>query len=358
MSEDSTASSSPPSSSSKSKKFEVPKPSFHFFNLFGGDSDDGKTSEADVEEGNKKLMNDKIFNQDDVDDDDEENNDHAMDDAIESPSNEAKKPVDNKALWDSIIQLMTGGKESALENIVNLVSTAMASQQGDLSTTESSFSAEDFKNVMTTLVEQLKNNFEDVPVFDIDPMAFVYYIEKEDERTNPSWKRRVHRFMPSIKMETLHGLNDALYLANLAYVNVVEEIQHGIKQYKGTKYELAYATTDCKPQEPANFLLIKKEGALPGTMKRLFGTLSTKSYVECVLVVRGTKTIEDAFSDGLLEATPYRDGMAHDGVCKSGLYLVKKHTDLLLNILKMSGRDKVKLTIIGHSLGAVRFFSF
>jgi hypothetical protein len=355
MSADSASSSSP--SSVKSKKFEASKPSFHFFNLFGG-SDDGKASEAEVEEGNRKLMDDKIFNQNDVDEDDEEKNNHTIDDAIESPSNDAKKPVDKKELWDSIIQLMTGGKENALENMVNLVSTAMASQQGDLSTTESSFSAEDFKNVMTTLIEQLKNNFQDVPVFDIDPMAFVYYIEKEDERTNPSWKRRIHRFMPSIKMETIHGLNDALYLSNLAYVNVVEEIQHGLKNYKGAKYELVYATTDCNPHEPANFLLMKKEGASPGTMKGLLGPLTTKSYVECVLVVRGTKTIEDALSDGLLEATPYRDGMAHDGVCKSGLFLVEKHTDVLLNILKTSGRDKVKLTILGHSLGAVRLLAF
>jgi hypothetical protein len=332
------------------------KSSFHLFG-FGGDDDSrsGKdnvnTATTDMEASNKKLIEEKVFNQDDVDEDNE--NFDTLDDAM-APAADVAKPVDKQAVWDSIVQLMTGGKENALENIISIVSNVMASQLGDLSTTESVFSADDFKKVITTLLEQVRDNFEDVPIFDIDPLAFVYYLEKEDRMKNPSWKRRLHRFMPSIKLETVYGLHDALYLSQLSYVDTVEEVQHGLQSYKGAKYELVYCTTEGRPQQPANILVIKKEGSVPGSKKHNYSLLSKKEYVECVLIVRGTKTLEDMFSDALLEATPYRDGMAHHGVCQSGLYLVQKHTDALLNILKMSGRDKVKLTILGHSLGAVR----
>jgi hypothetical protein len=100
-------------------------------------------------------------------------------------------------------------------------------------------------------------------------------------------------------------------------------------------------------KEPKRKSKGKKFPWWPGSNK-----VEEKNYIEIVLSIRGTKTVEDMLSDALLECTDYRGGKAHDGVCASGISIVKKHTDLILRILEMSGREKVRLTLLGHSLGA------
>jgi hypothetical protein len=304
-------------------------------------------------------MADKVFNQSDVDDKEQEK------DSFEYAN---QKSTDNKHetkqdIWTSIAKLMMGGMDANMDTVFEITSAALAQQGGELSDTKSTLSAEDFKVVVQKVCEQVKRNFQDVPVNKIDPLAFVYYLEGEDSRKNPSWKRRLHRFMPSIKIETVYVLHDALYLAQLAYVDTVEHVQKGLDDYKGAKYELVYCNTEGQPRQPAHFIVIKKEGKVPdadqvskegdNNMGSVFPSFSRKTNsIEIVLVVRGTKTLEDMFSDAMLEASPYRGGCAHDGVCQSGKYLVEKHTDHLIRILKMSGRDKIKLTLLGHSLGA------
>jgi pimeloyl-ACP methyl ester carboxylesterase len=57
-------------------------------------------------------------------------------------------------------------------------------------------------------------------------------------------------------------------------------------------------------------------------------------------------------SDGLLEAEDYRDGKAHAGIAESGAYIVNKHIETLKRVLEASGRDKIRLSLVGHSLGA------
>jgi pimeloyl-ACP methyl ester carboxylesterase len=69
-------------------------------------------------------------------------------------------------------------------------------------------------------------------------------------------------------------------------------------------------------------------------------------------VVRGTKTIADAVTDFILEASDYRGGKAHAGMIDSGKWLAEKHADLFDELRKLSGKKKIKLTLIGHSLGA------
>lgn len=351
--------SSAPKDDSNKNKAKSTFASKFSFNLFSNNKDD--------EEDNKKLMNDKVFNQNDV------NHEGQGKDSIEDAELESSDTDDDEqkqesklGIWGSIAKLMTGGKDANMDTVVEITSTALAQQEGELSDTKSTLSAEDFKAVVQKVYQQVKENFQDVPVDKIDPLAFVYYLEGEDCRKNPSWKRRLHRFMPSIKMETVYGLHDALYLAQLAYVDTVEHVQKGLDEYKGAKYELVYCTTEGQPRQPAHFIAIKKEGKVPeadpdGSRHSVNGDKKgsilpnfsrQKTYIEIVLVVRGTKTLEDMFSDAMLEACPYRDGCAHDGVCHSGKYLVEKHTDLLLHILKMSGRDMIKLTLLGHSLGA------
>ncbi|KAG7347293.1 lipase class 3 [Nitzschia inconspicua] len=337
----------------------VSKISFH---LFGSKNED--------DESNQKLMEQMVLKRTDVDGDGDDDDDEDATETAKDTEQDSNNTDENEAklnVWTAVAKIMTGQQHVNMDTVVEIVSAAMAQQEGELSDTKSTLSAEDFKLVIQKVFEQFKGNFEDVPVDKIDPLAFLYYLEGQDARKNPSWKRRLHRFMPSIKMETVYGLHDALYLSQLAYVDTIDHVQLGLQNYKGAKYELVYCTTQGNPQQPAHFIVIKKEGSVPDAdpnalrkpnkndSKRgsIFPFFSRNtSYIEVVLVVRGTKTLEDVVSDALLEASPYRDGCAHDGVCQSGRYLVETHTDLLMKILKMSGRDKINLTLLGHSLGA------
>lgn len=70
------------------------------------------------------------------------------------------------------------------------------------------------------------------------------------------------------------------------------------------------------------------------------------------MVVRGTKNFPDAVTDAVMDAVDYRDGKAHAGILESGQWLVDKHMPLLQKLLHMSKKSKIKLTLIGHSLGA------
>ena len=223
-------------------------------------------------------------------------------------------------------------------------------------------SPDEWLKLSRVLLKQLDVAFGEIPVNKIDPVAFPYYLESQDAKKNPSWKRRLHRFMPGVPKETIFGLHDALYLSQLAYVDTVEEVQAGLEKYDGAKFELVFCTTESTPVVPAHFMVVKKEPkskrphkpkswSLPWS-KSKHGDHKKKEYVEIVLSIRGTKTVEDMFSDALLECTEYRGGKAHDGVCASGLSIVEKHTALILRVLKMSGRKKVRLTLLGHSLGA------
>jgi hypothetical protein len=57
-------------------------------------------------------------------------------------------------------------------------------------------------------------------------------------------------------------------------------------------------------------------------------------------------------SDAMLETDDYRGGKSHKGIQQAGKYLVQKHQPLLEMLLKESKRTKLRLSLIGHSLGA------
>ncbi|KAL3918797.1 MAG: hypothetical protein SGILL_004067 [Bacillariaceae sp.] len=334
----------------KQQSFFSPKFSF---NLFKKDSDDDEESD---EENDMKVMADRVFDQDDVDDEAQEKDGL---DAAANPFDDANNEKEDEKkidVWKAVSTIMKGGDgEESFNAVVELVATIISSQNGELSDTQSKLSASDFNKIIHRILDQFEGNFQDCPIDKLDPLAFLYFLEGEDARKNPSWKRRLHRFMPSIKLETVYGLHDALYLSQLAYVDTVEEIQAGLDNYIGAKYELVYSTTQGQPHQPAHYIVIKKGGKVPQAKEEKSSILSSflkKTHVEVVMVVRGTKTLEDMFSDAMLEATDYRDGLSHDGLCRSGKYLVEKHTKLLMRILKTSKRDKIKLTVLGHSLGA------
>ncbi|KAL3937692.1 MAG: hypothetical protein SGARI_002021 [Bacillariaceae sp.] len=167
-----------------------------------------------------------------------------------------------------------------------------------------------------------------------------YYFERTDEVKTPSWKRRMHRFFPKIKINEMEHINQKLQLARLAYANTIEEVRETLNNEYGC--ELLYCDAKAKPNKPAHFLAVKK--------RQSKWTMSDS--LDVYLVVCGTKTVLDIITDLICEATPYRDGYAHAGIAESGLYLAEKHIDLLKRLRDELGTSKIKVHMLGHSLGA------
>jgi pimeloyl-ACP methyl ester carboxylesterase len=170
-------------------------------------------------------------------------------------------------------------------------------------------------------------------------LSFTDYLELEDERKNPSWKRRAHRFCSGIDVDKVVELNCALQIALLSYADTVDEIRAGLEIHT-IPHELVYAEARSEPGQPAHFIAIKRDQS------------STSPTLEVLMGVRGTKTVADAITDILCDVEDYKGGKAHSFILASGKFLVEKHTKLLEELLTKSGKSKVKLTLIGHSLGA------
>ncbi|VEU36834.1 unnamed protein product [Pseudo-nitzschia multistriata] len=165
-----------------------------------------------------------------------------------------------------------------------------------------------------------------------------YFIEREDEVKNPSWKRRRHYFFPGIDMKQMEDLNEKLKLTDLAYADTEDEVRDRLqKEYNS---ELVYCSLDGLPNKPAHFIAVERDQSPWNT------------ELEVLLVVCGTKRITDVITDLLCVAEPYRDGYAHSGICESGRWIARKHVKLFEKIRLLSNKKKIKLTLLGHSLGA------
>lgn len=188
----------------------------------------------------------------------------------------------------------------------------------------------------------LDRHFGDLNLDKFSLVSLFYYLEAEDERKHPSWKRRMHRFHKGIDSKKIAYLHRLLYLSDLSYMDTVDEIRTGLEKFKDS-YELIYCKIDSGPAEPAHFVALKKERQQ---------SLWDADSLDVLIVVRGTKEWGDFISDTVLDAEDYRGGKTHAGVAASGKYIADKHMDLLDNLLEMSGKSKIKLTLTGHSLGA------
>jgi hypothetical protein len=239
----------------------------------------------------------------------------------------------------NVMTLVAGsGKDVSIENLVNTLREN--TEQGDVEDTTT------FAEILAVL-DQYKDSIGKVAekfVGDLDfskisPTSVFYYLELEDERKNPSWKRRVHRFCPGIDIDKVIELNDALDISLLSYADTVAEIREGLENNK-TPYELVYAEVRSEPGKPANFIAVKRNQS------------SRSSELQVIMGVRGTKTVADAITDLLCDVEDYREGKAHSFILTSGKFLVEKHTKLLQDLLEKSGKKTLKLTLTGHSLGA------
>ena len=206
-----------------------------------------------------------------------------------------------------------------------------------------------FGNFFGDVMDQMKSNFEHIDFDPFNPIGMMYYVEHEDEIKNPSWKRRKHRFQDALSIDAISELHNALYVSHLSYAGTVEDIQSGLKQFLNNTYELIYSEIEGFPGEPAHFIAVKKE---PAQIKGKWFKKPEAGPLEVMMVVRGTKEIGDMLSDGLLDAVDFRDGKAHAGIAKAGKYLVEQHTDLFLKLLDVSKRKSIRMSLVGHSLGA------
>ncbi|GKY98052.1 hypothetical protein MPSEU_000763200 [Mayamaea pseudoterrestris] len=175
----------------------------------------------------------------------------------------------------------------------------------------------------------------------VSPAALWYYLEHEDERKNPSWKRRVHRYQPTVIGENLSELNEILGLAQLTYLDTADEVQQGLQK---AGYDLVYIDLVSEPGRPAHFIGVQT-------------SLSESSRINddelaVLMGIRGTKTVADTVTDLLCEATDYKGGKAHGYLLNSAKYLVDKHLPLMTDLMQQAGKSRIVLILTGHSLGA------
>ncbi|KAL7544925.1 hypothetical protein ACHAWF_008285 [Thalassiosira exigua] len=192
------------------------------------------------------------------------------------------------------------------------------------------------------VTETVLRNFGNIDWHRLKPFSLVYFLEYMESMLTPSWKRRAHAFAPEVSVKEVKELHKALYLANLAYLDTVDEIKAGLQE-ESSDWELIYAQLKNAPGEPAHYIALRKDHS-PSFVQH--------DFLDVLLVVRGTKDFSDVLSDGLLDAVDFRGGHVHAGLAKSGQFLVDQHVDLLYSLLKIARKEKVKLTLIGHSLGA------
>lgn len=301
----------------------------------------------------------KLFGEAKVDDQAESQESEADEKDVESEEPAEDEKNDKSSFFDSIFNFTKGGEDDKPAGVDQMIIAArkMANSKegGDdsMKTSDSSAALDKFLKELNFVNETLEKNFSHLKLEDLNPLALLYYLETEDSKKNPSWKRRKHRFLPDIDKTTVYGIHDALYLSELSYLDTKEEIEAGVKNFAGAaSYELIYCSVKGQPREPANYIVIQKESEEKEEKGGFFFWGDDKEALEVVLVIRGTKEIGDVLSDCMLDASEYRDGISHQGVTQSGKFVVDKHLELLQYILKESGRKTLNLKIVGHSLGA------
>jgi hypothetical protein len=265
------------------------------------------------------------------------------------PSDEKRKSVNEETIaptFTSILQsMMKGGTEETAAKLIEKA-TEMAS----------GFNAEDQGKNFMDVFQFLKDSFDEVVAsmernmsevgsislvndWPFMVASFMYYIEHTDELKNPSWKRRKHRFHPTVQVKEIDALHEDLFLADTSYANSKEKVKERLGQVK-TPWELVYSQLEAQPNQPAHFIALKR------------GASGWSKNLEILLVIRGTKQIGDFLSDALLDAVDYRGGKCHSGIMLGGQYIAEKHLSFFRDLLELSDKTKIKLTILGHSLGA------
>jgi hypothetical protein len=255
-----------------------------------------------------------------------------------NPKVEEKKETSIKDMGGTLLSVLTGrGDSSTVEEIV--AKARSMGEQGDVSDKASLKEILDMTQEAVETLDKTTTTFlEGESLSILHPSSMYYFLEHEDERKNPSWRRRKHRFYTGVNVDTVDELNTMLNLADLSYADSVDEIRQRLETEFGL--ELAYCAMESFTGKPSHFVAVKNNQS------------KWSNTLEVTLVVRGTKTITDVITDLLCDAVDYRGGKAHAGILQSGQYLAAKHQDLFKKLCELSGKKKLKVTLIGHSLGA------
>ena len=241
------------------------------------------------------------------------------------------------SLTKSIVSLISGDDTSNEQVVRTIIDTAR--KNVDAGEVNEQKSYDELLVIFRDLATTLNNTFGELELNEFDPTSLFYYLEYEDERKNPSWKRMMHRYQRGVDVRMVNDLFDALQFAHLAYACTEKDVREGLDSFED-KYELVLYEPDSEPGKPSHYLALKK------------GQSRWSNELEVILAVRGTQSLTDVITDCLMTPTDYRDGKAHDGMVRSGQYLAEKNRKLLLKLLQTSGKKRIKLKLYGHSLGA------
>ncbi len=262
---------------------------------------------------------------------------HRNDDAQQNVKETQENKQNLQDVQSSLMGLLMGPNQRMVEELI--AKARNSSEQGDVS---DSVSLEELMTILKIAGEEFGNMIEkyldgkDLP--SIWPTNLYYFVEFEDEVKNFSYRRRKHRFCRGINVEYVNELNSFMRIAEIGYLDDMERIKKELSETFG--YEVMYCQMDSLPGQPSHFLAIKKDQS------------SWSSSLDMLICVRGTKSITDVITDLLADEVDYRGGKAHSGICKGGQYLAEKHMDTFQEFLKASGKKKINLTLVGHSLGA------
>jgi hypothetical protein len=223
----------------------------------------------------------------------------------------------------------------------------------------------------------------------VNPLQVYYYMLQQEIVHNPVYKRRQHAYHTEVSEQIAIQFGEGLYLSQLAYVNDCATIQKHLSAFHNNSWIVINCTTTRQPFQPAHFLAIRRSGpksnanswnyTMDSNMKNqqssstswasmlldnLFEVLNLTNSnsnngmnieLEAMLVISGTKDIADMMSDALLEPTKYgnmsKPGMTHNGIYQSAMYIHDTYRTYLEQLLYKTNRSKLKLWLIGHSLG-------
>ncbi len=215
------------------------------------------------------------------------------------------------------MSLISGNEQAQNDALADLVAQARDKmQQGELHDNLTIEEVFELVKTYVALIKQVADKYVgDIDLSKLTPTTFIYYLEREDERKNPSWKARIHRFCSTIDIDKVEELNRDLELALLAYADTVTDIEKGLRG-AAVPADLVYANVDSAPGEPAHYVAIPRNQETNGFIA---------PPLEVIMGVRGTKSLADAITDILCDSERYRGGKAHGYILKGGKFLFEKH---------------------------------
>jgi hypothetical protein len=158
-----------------------------------------------------------------------------------------------------LLQMSTSDKKTQDDLLKDWIARTLASTKrgGYLDLTDMLEVFYQLNNHVKLILAALDKSFGHLDISGILPTNLYYFLESEDERKNPSWKRRMHRFHSRINVNQIFHLNDMLYLSKNSYAGSIEEIKEGCNA-AAEPLELIFCDLESRPNRPSHFIAVKK----------------------------------------------------------------------------------------------------